>query len=116
MKRVDQEIVLAAQSLGAGPWDTFRKAYFPQIKASILNAALLVFVLSSGMFVAPVLLGGPSDMMLGTVMHSDLVTDFEAGPARASVSGAVLTIMLILFASACILLSGKPYRRRRRSP
>lgn len=115
MRKVDADIVFATRSLGCGPVRTFFHAYLPQIRQSLVYASVLTFVLSAGIYVTPSLLGGPTDAMLGQVMNSDLVNDYENGIALASAAGSVLILVLIVVSVLGLMLAGKPYFVRRRS-
>lgn len=116
MRRVDHDIVFAARSMGATPWQCFWQAYWPQVRRSLFNAVLLVFVLTNGVFVTPALLGGPTDAMLGNVMHSDLLYNYQNGISLASASGMVLSVLLGLIAVALLLLGGRSYQVRKDNP
>ncbi|WCK80082.1 ABC transporter permease [Agrobacterium fabrum] len=112
MRRVDRDILLAASTLGAGSLQTFRTAYWPQVQSSVVSALLLIFVLSTGTFVTPALLGGPGDSMLGNIMHNDLTHNFEDGVGLASAAGTVLTVILGSVALAFALLFDRSFHRR----
>lgn len=112
MRRIDRDLLLAASTLGATPLQRFFKAYWPQIQASVVSAALLIFVLSTGTFVTPALLGGPSDLMLGNIMHNDLTHNFEDGVGLASAAGTVLTVILGIVALVFTLMFDHSFHRR----
>lgn len=113
MRKVDADIVFATRSLGAGPLRTFAFAYLPQIRQSLAYAGVLTFVLASGIYVTPSLLGGPTDAMLGQVMKSDIVNDYENGIALAAAAGTILLLVLIVLSALGLLLAGRPYHVRR---
>jgi ABC-type spermidine/putrescine transport system permease subunit I len=114
MRRVDKEIIFAARTLGATPMQVLLRAYWPQMRVSTVNAFLIVFVLSTGFFVAPVLLGGPNGAVMGTVMFNDLTYNFERGVGLAATSGVALTCTLIVATGIALVLAGKPYHHRGR--
>lgn len=109
MRRVDWELVTAAQTLGANRWQTFWRVYWPQVRTSVVMAAVLVFTIASGFFVTPALVGGPRETMLGMQMHSDLRNRFDSG--LASTAGAVLTLVLLVVAGVSLKVTGMPFRR-----
>ncbi|NSY41924.1 ABC transporter permease [Agrobacterium tumefaciens] len=112
MKRIDHAFVLAARTLGASQWQTFRSAYWPQISGSVVNAWLMVFTLTTGFFITAALLGGPSEVILGTLMQSDLMFDIENGVGLASTSGVVLGLTLAVIYFAVGRLAGAAFYRR----
>lgn len=114
LRTLDHELAAVAGSLGAGPLRRLRDVYWPQMRRPLANALLLVFTLTTGLFLIPVLLGGPQDTVLGKLILSDMTYDFQDGAGRAAVSG-VATMLLVLAASAlCLLLAGRPFQRRAR--
>lgn len=115
MTRIEYDYVIAARSMGASGLQTFATAYWPQIQASVVNAGLIIFMLSTGFFVAPALLGGPSDGMIGNMMLSDLVHNFEHGPYLAAAAGLVLTGILVLVGGVSLKLSASSFTRQRRN-
>ena len=93
-RRIDYDIILATKTLGAGPWTAFRTALWPQVKTSVLMVSILIFSISAGFFVTPVLLGGPTDKMIGSQMHTDLIYNNTFGSSLAAAQGMVLTAIL----------------------
>lgn len=103
MRQIDWDLIRAAQTLGAGPLKTFWSAYWPQIKNSVVTAALIVFTGSAGAYVTPALIGGPSETMLGMQIYSDLVINYTEGNGLAAASGTVLGIVLLAFTGLAML-------------
>ncbi len=64
MKNIPQDYVRAGLSLGATPWTTFWKVYFPQTLPGVGAGALFVFILALGYYITPALVGGPQDQMI----------------------------------------------------
>ena len=112
MRRVDWEIIIAASTLGAKAGLIFREAYWPQIRLSFIMTALIVFVLSSAFFVAPALLGGPGETMIGMQMKSDLSTRYDSGLPAAT--GILLTLSVILVSGIAVLMTGGSFRKATR--
>lgn len=114
MRSVDHELMGVAASFGASPWRIFRDVYWPQMRKPIANALLMVFTLTTGLFLIPALLGGPSDTVLGKLILSDMTYDFETGAARASVSGIATMLMVLVATLVCLAIGGRPFHRRSR--
>jgi ABC-type spermidine/putrescine transport system permease subunit I len=83
LRAIDPLLERAARSLGAAPRRVVWWVILPLIAPGISNAALLVFIVSCGFFITPVILGAPSDMMIANLIDyyvHDLV-DFNAAAA-----------------------------------
>jgi ABC-type spermidine/putrescine transport system permease subunit I len=109
IRRIDYDIVLATRTLGAGPLTTFRSAVWPQVKTSVLMVSVLIFSIAMGFFVTPALLGGPTDRMIGTQMHTDLIYNRSFGSGLAAAQGMVLTAILGVVALIAFLLAGSGF-------
>ncbi|MBB3571913.1 ABC transporter permease subunit [Rhizobium sp. BK491] len=66
MKNISPNYVKAALSLGASPASAFWKVYFPLTYPVIGAAGMLVFALSLGNYVLPLVLGGSADQMVSS--------------------------------------------------
>lgn len=83
LRTIDPLLERAARSLGATPGRVTWLVILPLIVPGLSNAALLVFIVSCGFFITPVILGAPSDMMIANLIDyyvHDLV-DFNAAAA-----------------------------------
>ncbi len=109
MRRIDWDLIVAARTLGAGVATVFREVYWPQVRVTVVMTGLIVFVISTSFFVAPALLGGPHDIMLGMQMQSDLINQYDSG--LAATTGTALTLVLLITAWIAVKLSGAPFHR-----
>jgi len=64
MKGMNPVYLRAAASLGAPPWKRFARVYLPMTMPGVAAGALMVFMLSVGFYITPVLVGGPDDQMV----------------------------------------------------
>jgi putative spermidine/putrescine transport system permease protein len=96
MRRIDQDLVPAAESLGAPPLRSFLRVFLPLSLPGVVAGCLLVFLLSIGFFVIPDLLGGPRDTMYSqvAVTHVTQLLQFGVGSALAMVLLAVTLLLL----------------------
>lgn len=108
MRRIDRDLLVAARTLGARSLVLFRDVYWPQVRFSVVMTTLIVFIGSSGFFVAPALIGGPGETMLGMKMQSDLVNQYDSG--LAATTGVLLTLFLLALTFAALRLSGRSFR------
>lgn len=93
MLNIDQNLMLAAKTLGASARHTFWKIYFPQIRSSVVAAASLCFILAAGFFLTPSILGGNSDITIPLYIVQQ-VSLYEWG--RASALGVLLLIVTVI--------------------
>ncbi|MBX3598837.1 MAG: ABC transporter permease [Rhizobiaceae bacterium] len=109
MRRVDWDLITAARSLGGQIWFVAAEVYWPQIRFSVVTAALVVFMLATSFYVAPALLGGPGDTMIGMQMHSDLVNRHDSG--MAATAGVALSAILLGVSWVALKMAGVSFTR-----
>ena len=68
MEKLDQSLLEAAGSLGAGPTKSFLNVTLPLTMSGIGAGSILVFVPSVGEFIIPQLLGGTESFMIGNLV------------------------------------------------
>lgn len=96
MQAIDPILERAARSLGAGKQGVMWWVILPLILPGLSNAALLVFIVSCGFFITPVILGAPSDMMVANLIDyyvHDLV-DFNAAAALSILILAAIAVLI----------------------
>lgn len=89
MSGIDPNLTRAAKSLGCSSWQAFRSVYLPLVRGSIVGALLLNFIIATGFFLTPAILGGPQDVTISTYIATQ-VQNYRWGPASAF--GVVLLI------------------------
>jgi len=95
LEHIPRPLVEASQDLGASPLKTFWRVIFPLSIPGVVAGATFAFVLSLGDFLAPLLLGGPSGIMISNVV----VTLFGAAynwPLGAAISLCMLVLVVTL--------------------
>ena len=98
MQAIDGNVERAARSLGAKTGSVIRLIVFPLTLPGVYSAALLVFVVSIGFFITPVILGAPSDMMIANLVNYYVheLVDFNAGAALALLILAAVVPLVVL--------------------
>jgi ABC-type spermidine/putrescine transport system permease subunit I len=98
MMAIDRNLERAARSLGAKTQSVIWLIVFPLTLPGIYSATVLVFVVSIGFFVTPVILGAPSDMMIANLVkyYVHELVDFSAGSALAVLILAAVVPLVIL--------------------
>ncbi|MGI8960888.1 MAG: ABC transporter permease [Bryobacteraceae bacterium] len=96
LEHIPRQLVEAAHDLGASSLRTFWTVIFPLAMPGILAGATFAFVLSLGDFLAPLLLGGPSGIMISNIVVSLF------GAAYDWPLGAAVSVMMLLLVVALI--------------
>lgn len=101
--KIDPKIEDAARTLGATSWRTFRRVTLPLSLPGLTVGCTLVFSLTAGSFVTPVILGGTAGQMLGVLVEQQIliVYNWPFGAACATVLVAI--VLAVNFASIRIL-------------
>jgi spermidine/putrescine transport system permease protein len=86
----------AAADLYASRWTTLREIVLPIVKPGIVAGCLLVFVPSLGAFLAPNLLGGAKNFMIGSLIEEQFKKSLGNWPFGAAVSMILMSLVLIL--------------------
>jgi spermidine/putrescine transport system permease protein len=99
LEHVPRNLIEASHDLGASPWHTFRTVILPLSIPGVLAGATFAFVLSLGDFLAPLLLGGPSGIMISNIVVSLFGAAYN-WPLGAAISFCMLAIVVgLLFLS-----------------
>ena len=94
---LDRSLDEASQTLSAGPIRTFLNVTWPLSLPGVITGAMLVYLLSTGAIVTPLLLGGVRDGMLATQIYQDVLQVFDY-PKAAS-----MAIVLVLVAFSLVI-------------
>jgi len=99
LEHVPRSLIEASHDLGATPFQTFWSVIFPLSIPGVLAGATFAFVLSLGDFLAPLLLGGPSGIMISNTVVSLFGAAYN-WPLGAAISFCMLAVVLgLLFLS-----------------
>ena len=86
----------AAADLYANRWTTLRLVLLPAVMPGIIAGCILVFVPSLGAFLAPDLLGGAKNFMIGSLIEEQFKGNAGNWPFGAAASMILLTMVLIV--------------------
>lgn len=95
LEHVPRNLVEASLDLGASPFRTFWRIIFPLALPGLLAGVTFAFVLSLGDFLAPLLVGGPSGIMISNIVVSLFGSAYN-WPLGAAVSLCMLIVVLAL--------------------
>lgn len=93
--RLDRSLLRAAKSLGARKMTVIQTIVLPLTLPGVVGSGVIVFVLASGFYVTPALLGGREDQMA-----ANLIDNYITGLNRVDYAAALAAIMsavIILF-------------------
>src|SRR5437899_3296936 len=98
LEHIPRHLVEASQDLGASPRVTFWRVIFPLSLPGLLAGATFAFVLTLGDFLAPLLVGGASGIMISNLVVSLFGAAFD-WPLGAAISVCIMLLVLgMLFA------------------
>ena len=95
LEHIPRNLVEASHDLGASPLQTFWRVILPLSIPGVLAGATFAFVLSLGDFLAPLLLGGPSGIMISNVVVSLFGAAYN-WPLGAAISLCMLALVVSL--------------------
>ena len=100
LEKIDRSLLEAAADLGEGPVMSFLRVTLPLSMPGVIVSSLLVFIPTTGDYVTPNLVGGPTGIMIGNIVVSLF------GNANNWPLGATTAVMSMLFIAllACIFL------------
>jgi spermidine/putrescine transport system permease protein len=92
LEKIPKELLEASTDLGASALTTLKRIIFPLSTMGVITGAVFTFCLSFGDFVAPTLLGGPSGIMISSVIINQFgaAFDWPMGSALAIVVVCVI--------------------------
>ncbi|MFB6082381.1 MAG: ABC transporter permease [Halanaeroarchaeum sp.] len=94
VNKIDDSLVESAKTMGAKPLRAFYEVTLPLSLPGISAGSILVFILAVGSFMAPALLGGPSNFMIANLIEQTFGTNFNWPLASAM----AIVYLVVLFA------------------
>jgi spermidine/putrescine transport system permease protein len=99
LEHVPRNLIEASHDLGASPWKTFLRVVLPLSLPGVLAGATFAFVLTLGDFLAPLLVGGSSGIMISNIVVSLFGAAYN-WPLGAAISLSMLVLVVgLLFAT-----------------
>jgi ABC-type spermidine/putrescine transport system permease subunit I len=96
---IDLQLQRAARSLGASAARAVWRVVIPLSLPGVYAGALLVFIISTGFFITPVILGGTGDMMIANLVdfYAHQIVDFEGAAALAVLVVAAVSVLVFIY-------------------
>jgi len=101
LEHIPRSLVEASQDLGASPAKTFWRVVLPLSLPGVLAGATFAFVLSLGDFLSPLLVGGPSGIMI-----SNIVVSLFGAAYNWPLGAAISLCMLLLVVGLLTVVQG----------
>jgi spermidine/putrescine transport system permease protein len=95
LEHIPRNLVEVSHDLGASPTSTFRRVILPLSLPGVLAGATFAFVLTLGDFLAPLLVGGPSGIMISNVVVSLFGAAYN-WPLGAAISFCMMLLVVTL--------------------
>lgn len=89
--KIDENLLLAANNLGAGRWQILGRIIIPLSLPGVLAGCTLVFTMSASSYATPVLLGGSRARVLATEVY-DVAIEYLDWPEAATLA----TVLFVL--------------------
>jgi spermidine/putrescine transport system permease protein len=105
LEHVPRNLVEVSHDLGASPWKTFCRVILPLSLPGVIAGATFAFVLTLGDFLAPLLVGGPSGIMISNIVVSLF------GAAYNWPLGAAISLCMLVLVVALLVVTEKIEKR-----
>ena len=96
IERFDFSLCEAAADLYAGRWFAMWHIIIPNVRPGIVAGCILVFIPSLGAFLAPDLLGGAKNFMIGSLIEEQFKGTAGNWPFGAAASMILLSVVLVV--------------------
>jgi spermidine/putrescine transport system permease protein len=93
LEHIPRHLIEASDDLGASPRATFFRVILPLSLPGLLAGATFAFVLTLGDFLGPLLVGGPTSIMIANIVQSLFGTAYD-WPLGAAISVGILLLTI----------------------
>lgn len=102
LEAIDKNLLEAARSMGCNEWQAFKEVTLPLSLPGVSAGCLLVFVLTAGTYLPPMILGGPGNEMIANLIFKRVI-----GTLDWPFGSAISVILLLLL--GCIVWTYNRY-------
>jgi spermidine/putrescine transport system permease protein len=95
LEGIDKSLLEAAKSLGCTEWQAFREVTLPLSLPGVSAGCLLVFVLTAGSYITPMILGGPGNELIANLIFKRVIGTLD-WPFGSAISVILLFLLGIL--------------------
>ena len=96
---IDKSLTEAAKGLGCTEWQAFREVTLPLSMPGVSAGCLLVFVLTCGTYLPPMILGGPGDELIANLIFKRVIgtLDWPFGSAISTILMGLLAVIVYTY-------------------
>jgi putative spermidine/putrescine transport system permease protein len=105
--KIDENLLLAANNLGANNWNVLCKIILPLSLPGMLAGSVLVFSMCASTYATPRLLGGSSNKVLAVEVYDLAINYLEWNEAAALASILFVVIGLVVWGGTRLIESGR---------
>jgi spermidine/putrescine transport system permease protein len=95
LEGIDKSLLEAARSMGCTEWQAFKEVTLPLSLPGVSAGSLLVFVLTAGTYLPPMILGGPGNEMIANLIFRRVIGTLD-WPFGSAISVVLLTLLVII--------------------
>ncbi len=95
LEGIDKSLVEVAKSLGCTEWQAFKEVTLPLSLPGVSAGCLLIFVLTSGTYITPMILGGAKNEMISNLIFKRVIVTLD-WPFGSAMSVILLTILFTI--------------------
>jgi len=103
-RSIDLDLLSAAENLGASRLQAMTSVLLPLARPGLVATGIIVFVISIGFYITPVLLGGAKSPYLPSLIEQDLFQYYDETAAR--IAAAVLLVLAMVIVGVAMKLLG----------
>ncbi len=96
MTKIDDRLLQAGETLGAGRWTVFWRIFFPLSVPALAAGCVLVFILTLGFYITPAILGGGRVPMIANMLDL-LINEMPNWELASTISVVLLAATMVLF-------------------
>jgi spermidine/putrescine transport system permease protein len=95
LEGIDKSLLEAARSMGCTEWQAFKEVTLPLSLPGVSAGCLLVFVLTAGTYLPPMILGGSRNEMISNLIFKRVIGTLD-WPFGSAISVILLGLLLII--------------------
>ncbi len=95
LEGIDKSLLEAARSMGCTEWQAFKEVTLPLSLPGVTAGSLLVFVLTAGTYLPPMILGGPGNEMIANLIFKRVITTLD-WPFGSAISVILLALLVAI--------------------
>jgi len=99
LEHIPRNLIEASHDLGSSRWSTFRRVILPLSLPGVIAGATFAFVLTLGDFLAPLLVGGSSGIMISNIVVGLFGAAYNWPLGAAIALCMMIIVMALLFAT-----------------